>query len=122
AGLTLAPEDVAEAGLAFALRPAVHAVAKGARAAARCRNGPDARLGVPLDHAGKHLKSRAAEMPGDVAHGNWVAQIRLVGAVLPDRLVVGDARELRRDRLAVGELFEHAAHHRLDGGEHILLL
>ena len=49
--VALAPEDVAEAGLAFALRPAVHAVAEGARAAARRRNGPDARLGILLDDA-----------------------------------------------------------------------
>ncbi len=34
---------------------------------------------------------------------------------------VGDERELRRHRLAAGEFLEHAAHHRLDRGEHVLL-
>src|SRR5690606_11461139 len=37
----LAPENVAETGLALALRPGIHAVAKGARATGLCRNGPD---------------------------------------------------------------------------------
>ena len=37
------------------------------------------------------------------------------------RLGIGDARELRRHRLAVGELLEHAAQHRLDRREHVLL-
>ena len=40
---------------------------------------------------------------------------------LRDRLVVGDAREFGRHRLAIGELLEHAAHHGLDGGKHVLL-
>ena len=61
-------------------------------------------------------------MLGDVLHLDRVAQVRLVGAVLGDRLVVGDARELRGHRLAgSAELLEHAAHDGLDGGEHVLL-
>ena len=50
-----------------------------------------------------------------------IAQVGLVGAVFADRLAVGDARELRRHRLALGELLEHPAQHRLDGGEDVLL-
>ena len=34
---------------------------------------------------------------------------------------IGDQRKLRRHRLAAGELLEHAAHHRLDRVEHVLL-
>ena len=37
------------------------------------------------------------------------------------RVGVGDARKLRRHRLAAGELLEHAAQHRLDRVEHVLL-
>ena len=37
------------------------------------------------------------------------------------RLRIRDQRKLRRHRLAVGELLEHAAHHRLDRVEHVLL-
>ena len=117
-----APENVAETGLAFALRPAVHAVAEGARAATRRRDGPNTRLWVLLDHAGEDLESRAAEMPGDVGHLDRVAQIGLVGAVLLNGRIVGDARELRGHRFAVGELLKHAAHDRLHGGEDVLLL
>ena len=40
---------------------------------------------------------------------------------LPIASCVGDARKVLRHRLAAGELLEHAAHHRLDRGEDILL-
>ena len=109
----LAPEDVAEPRLALALRPAVHAVAEGAAAAGLGRNGPDLGLGVAGELAGEHLEARAGEMLGDVLHLDRVAQVRLVRAVLADRRVVGNARPLLRHRLALGELLEHAAHHRL---------
>src|ERR1700759_1036387 len=53
---TLAPHDVAEAGLAFALRPGVHAIAEGAAAAARSRDRPDLVLGV-FEHAREDLEA-----------------------------------------------------------------
>ena len=37
------------------------------------------------------------------------------------RLGIGNERKFRRHRLAVGEFLEHAAHHRLDRVEHVLL-
>ena len=40
---------------------------------------------------------------------------------LPHRLGIGDMRKFRRHRLAAAELLEHAAHHRLDRVEHVLL-
>src|SRR5690606_10926933 len=73
--LALAPEDVAEARLALALRPGVHAVAKGAAAAAGGRNSPDADLGVLVDHAGENLEARAAEVFSHVLHLDRVAQV-----------------------------------------------
>ncbi len=119
--LALAPEDVAEARLAFALRPRIHAVAEGAVAALRRRDRPDLRLGVAREHVGEDLEAGAAERLADVLHLDRVAQVRLVGAVFRHRLGVGDERKLRRHRLAVGEFLEHAAHHRLDRLEHVLL-
>ena len=118
----VAEEDVAEAGLALALRPGVHAVAEGAVAAGRRRNRPDLDLGVGGDLAGEDLEAGVAEMLGDVRHLDRVAQVRLVGAVFPHRVGIGDARELRRHRLALAELLEDAAQHRLDRLEHVLLL
>ena len=61
-------------------------------------------------------------MLGDVGHLDRVAQIGLVGAVLGDRRVVGNARPPLGHRLAVSELLEHAGHHRLHGLEDIFLL
>ena len=116
----LAPEDVAETGLALALRPRVHAVAERARAAAGRRDRPDLVLRV-FQHPREHLEAGAAEMFRDVLHHDRVAQIRLVGAVFRDRILVGDQRKLLRHRLAVGEFLEHAAHHRLDRVEHVVL-
>src|SRR5690606_23936959 len=120
--LALAPEDVTKARLALALRPGVHAVAEGAAAAAGSGHRPDADLRVFLDHAGEDLEARATEVLGHILHLDRVAQVRLVGAVLADRLLVRDAREHGRDRLALAELLEHAADDRLHGLEHVLLL
>ena len=78
-------------------------------------------FGSLREHAGEDLEARAAERLADVLHLDRVAQVRLVGAVFPHRLGVGDQREFRRHRLAVAELLEHAAHHRLDRVEHVLL-
>ena len=61
-------------------------------------------------------------MLGHVLHLDRVPQVRLVGAVLGHRLVVGDAREDGRDGLALGELLEHALDHRLHRGENVVLL
>ncbi len=119
--LAFPPEDVAEARLALALRPGVHPVAERARAAARRRDRPDGVLGL-LQHPREDAEAAAAEVLGDVLHHQRVAQVGLVGAVLGDRLAVGDARErIGRHRLAVGELLEQAVHDRLHGGEHVLL-
>ena len=40
---------------------------------------------------------------------------------LRDRLAVGNARKFRRHRLAAGKFLEHAAQHRLDRREHVVL-
>ncbi len=60
-------------------------------------------------------------MVRDILHDDRVAQVGLVGAVLGDRLVVGDARKLCRHRLALGELLEHAANDGLHRREHVVL-
>src|SRR5262249_27582207 len=56
-----APEDVAKARLALALRPRVHAVAEGAAAAGLRGNAPNLVLRVLLQHAGEDLEARTAE-------------------------------------------------------------
>jgi hypothetical protein len=137
--LVFRPEDVAQARLALALRPAVHAVAEGAAAAGRGRDGPDGVLGVGAQDLGEQAETAVAEVLGDVGHLDRVAQVRLVAAVPGHRLGVGQALEAlvlergaeivgegvdavdRRHRLAARELLEHAVHHRLDGREHVFL-
>src|SRR5581483_9431384 len=57
--IALAPHDVAEARLALALRPRVHAVAEGTAAAALAGDRPDLVLRV-LQHAREHLEAGAA--------------------------------------------------------------
>ena len=81
----LAPHDVAEPGLALALRPGVHAVAERARAAAGAGDRPDLVLRV-FQHPREHLEAGAAEMLGDVLHHDRIAQIRLVAAVFAQAL------------------------------------
>ena len=54
--LAFAPEDVAEAGLALALRPGIHAVAEGAVAALRRRNRPHRAFGSLARMLAKILK------------------------------------------------------------------
>src|SRR5262249_15923834 len=81
--LAVAPEDIAETGLTLALGPFVHAVAKRAIAALGRRNAPYLDLWIGGDHAGKNLEARATEVRSDVLHPDGVAQIRLVGSVLP---------------------------------------
>ena len=70
----------------------------------------------------KTLKPGVAEGVGDVRHLDRVAEVGLVGAVFAHRVGIGDQRELRRHRLAAAEFLEHAAQHRLDRLEHVLLL
>ncbi len=119
--LVLAPEDVAEAGLPLALGPRVHTVAERAAAALRRGDRPHGVLGVFQD-AGEQAKAAAAEAFRDIGHLDGVAQVGLVAAVPGDGVAVGDARErIGRDALAVGELFEDAVHHRLDGVEDVVL-
>ena len=74
-----------------------------------------------FEDAGEDLEAGAAEGLAHVLHDDRVAQVGLVGAVFGDRLGIGDERKLRRHRLAVGEFLEHAADHRLDRVEHVLL-
>ena len=94
---------------------------KRAVAALRRRDRPDLVLGVGLQNAGENLEARAAERLADVLHLDRIAQVRLVGAVFAHRLGIGDQRKFRRHRLAAGKLLEHAADHRLDRVEHVLL-
>ncbi len=54
-------------------------------------------------------------------HLDRVPEVRLVGAVFAHGLAIRNAREDRRDALAVGEGVEDAADHRLHGGEHVVL-
>src|SRR5690606_28873459 len=117
----LAPENVAEAGLALALSPGVHPVAEGAGAAGPGGNGPDLGLLVVGEDVGEYLEAGAAEMLRHFLHDDRVAQIRLVRAVFAHGFVVRDAREGLRYRFAVGKSLEDAAHNRLHGGEHVLL-
>src|SRR6202035_5184121 len=111
----------AEPGLAFALRPGIHPVAKRARAAAARRDRPHRRLRARLQDTREHLEARAAESVGGVLYLDRIAQVRLVAAVFADRLRVRDERELLRHPLALAEFLEHAAQHRLDRAEHVLL-
>jgi len=59
--------------------------------------------GERFDLPGEHLETGVAEMLRDVAHLDRVAEVRLVGAVFPQRVGIGDARELRRDAPAAAE-------------------
>ena len=70
----------------------------------------------------KTLNPEVAEMPGDVGHLDRVAEIRLVAPVFLQRLGIGDARKDLGHRLALAELDEQVAEHRLDRLEHVLLL
>src|SRR6185312_2336257 len=63
-----APEDVSEAGLAFALGPSIHAIAKGAAAAGFGRNRPDFDLVVGGELVGEHLEAGPGEMRVDLLH------------------------------------------------------
>ena len=58
----------------------------------------------------------------DFLHHDRVSEVGLVRAIFPRRIGIGDARELLRHRLALAELLEEAAEHRLDRLEDILLL
>src|ERR1700733_9113726 len=73
-----APHDVAESGLAFALRPGVHTVAERTRAATLAGDRPHLVLGV-FQHPREHFEARAAEMLRDHLHLDRIAQVRLVG-------------------------------------------
>src|SRR5205823_441110 len=119
--LALAPENVSKTGLALALRPAIHAIAEGARAAAFGRDRPHLDPGVGGDHAGKNLEARSGKMPGHILHLDRIAQIGLVVPIFADRVAVGDLGKLGGDRLALAELLENPAQNRLDGIEDIIL-
>ncbi|OIQ68846.1 hypothetical protein GALL_495560 [mine drainage metagenome] len=116
-----APHDVSEARLAFALRPRIHPCAERAAAAARAGNGPDLIFRV-FQHPREHLEAGTPEVLGDVLHQNRIAQIGLVGAVLPQGFGERDSRPVPGHRLALRELLEHAGNDRLDGRENIVLL
>src|SRR4029079_16112390 len=85
-----APEDIGQARLALGLRPGVHTVAEGTRAAAPDGDRPYFDFGIGGDQPGKHLEARTREMPGHVLHLDRLAQIWLVGAIFADRIAVGD--------------------------------
>ncbi len=68
-----------------------------------------------------NVDARVVELLGHVDDLDRVAQIRLVGAVFQHRVRVRDPRKFRRHGLAGGEFLEHAAQHRLDGVEHVVL-
>src|SRR5450830_1702940 len=119
--LALAPEDITEARLALALRPGIHAVAERAVAALRRRDCPHAARGIVGENVGENLEAGTAERFTDILHHDWVAQVRLVGAVFRQRLGIGNEREFRRHRFTFGKFLEHAADHRLNRVEHILL-
>src|SRR5690606_27716280 len=84
--LIVRPEDIAQARLALALRPGVHAVAEGARAARRRRDGPDGVLLVGAQNLGEQAETALAEVVRHVLHLDRVAQVRLVRTVPLHRL------------------------------------
>src|SRR6185295_15680758 len=98
----LAPHDVAEPRLAFALRPGVHAVTEGARTGAGSGDGPDLVLAV-FQHPREHLEAGAAEVLGDVLHHERVAQVGLVAAVFAQGVRERNARPALGHRLALGK-------------------
>ena len=61
-------------------------------------------------------------MLGDILHLDWVAQIRLVGAIGAYCLVIGNARPLRRHGLIARELLHDTGHHRFHFLENVFLL
>src|SRR5258708_1179432 len=120
--LAFAPENVGEAGLAFALGPVIHAVAEGPVAASWRWNCPDLdRVWIRCDHAREHLEARVAEVVCHTLHLDRVAQIGLVAAIFSDGCFKGNPRKLLRHRLAVAKFLEHPAQHRLDRREHVIL-
>ena len=60
-------------------------------------------------------------MLGDILHLDRVAQIGLVAAVFAQGLGKGNPRPAFGDRLALGEILEHAGDDRLHRGEHVVL-
>ena len=121
--LVLAPEDVAEARLAFAPAPRRSCGRRSARL-------PPPGAGIAHTRAlrsfsimpANDLEAGAAEVLGHVRpsrSGCAGPACRCRTSASPRRR--GCAGTARRHRLAVGELLEHAVHHRLDRGEHVLL-
>ncbi len=81
----LPPEDVAEARLAWLLRPGVHAVAEGAASRRSWPGSPRLRpSGSSAIMPAKTLKPEPREVLGHGLHLDRVAQVRLVGAVFAD--------------------------------------
>ena len=121
----LAPENVAQPGLALLLRPAVHAVTERAGAAALAGHSDDAEI-LLRDQLGENLEARAVEMRSDIVEDNRVAQVGLIRAIAGHGVVKGDVRERHRGhgmRAARGvvELGEQTVKHRLDRVEDVLL-
>ena len=119
ASLAVAIDDIAHARRAFGLRPAVHPVGNGTAAAFRARHR--AHHAAVLDRLGEDRETGSTEGLGHIADFDGNPQVGLVVAVFQHRLGKGDMDEFLVDRL-VGKLLEHAADHRFDGIEHILLL
>ena len=119
ARLAITIDDIAHAGRAFGLRPAVHPVRDGAAAAFRPRHRADDT--AALDRLGEDREARPAKNVGDVADLDRDPQIRLVIAIFQHRFGERDMNEFLV-HLLVGKLLEHPADDRLDRVEHILLL
>src|SRR5215831_6427360 len=116
--------DVSEARCAHVgARPLVELVEPGARLTRRAGRRNGAHDAACLDHVLERIErdARLVELVGYVGDHERVAQIRLVRTVFDHRFGVGDQRKFRRYGLAAGKLLEHAAHHRLDRVEYVLL-
>ena len=67
------------------------------------------------------LKPDPAKCSVHRLHFDRVAQVGLVGAVFADGIGIGNTRELRRHRFAVGKCLEDVAHDWFDGVQHVVL-
>src|SRR5205814_1311102 len=95
---------------ALASRPFVHVVEKFPAEAGRVGRRDCSNHTAAVDDLGEQAEARASEMPADVADQQRIAQVGLVGAVLQQRFLVGDTRELagRSNGPPVGELLKYA--------------
>ena len=116
-------DHVTQPRRALALRPVVELVEERARLLGRARRRNGAHDAAGLDDVLERVEGHvvAREDLGHVGDADGIAQVRLVDAEFEHRLPVRDHRKLLRHRLAAAEFLEHAAQHRLDRREHVLL-